>query len=373
MKKVIRILIFAVIFLSLFSISVGAQTVEEFNNSIEELKDSMSDELRSEMDALGATEPDISILSEISFDSILSMLTKTVSESAAAPMSAGAVILAVLLLSSLLEGYTDSLRHTSMKEVMGGVTALSVALTVFVPVISLITRVTGVIEGACGLMVLYIPVMIGMLAFSGNISGAVGQYGVTMTVCQLLSTLSSSIVLPMLSAYMGLSFSSGLSSRLKLSGFCSICERAIKWIITFMMTVFASVLTLRSVITGAMDSVATRAVRFTLSSFIPLVGAAISEAYRSLSAGLQVMRSGAGVFVIIALLVAFLPLAVSCVMWMLSISVCRAVAELLGVESVSNVLSCINTALSMLIAVIASVVTVYIISTASLMMLRSSV
>lgn len=154
-----------------------------------------------------------------------------------------------------------------------------------------------------------------------------------------------------------------MSPQLKLGGISSAISRAVKWILAFSMSVFSALLTFNTLLTSSADSVATRAVRFTVSSFVPVVGSALSEAYRTVKSGMGLLKSGIGVFVIISIAVIFLPVLIQCVLWLLSLNLCKLVGEILGQNTAVTLLNGVSSVLGVLIALLLSVCTIFVIST----------
>ena len=69
-----------------------------------------------------------------------------------------------------------------------------------------------------------------------------------------------------------------------MNGLCELIAKAVKWILGFCMTLFTGLLTVHSLVTASADSAASRAVKFAVSSFVPVVGGALGEALRTVGA-----------------------------------------------------------------------------------------
>ena len=82
---------------------------------------------------------------------------------------------------------------------------------------------------------------------------------------------------------------------------------------------------------------------------------------------MNLLRSGIGVFVILAVLLTFLPLITQVILWQLSVFAAKTAAETFGVSSVTTVLGSISTVLSVLTALIVSLASVFLIATGALM------
>ena len=349
----------------LFASRCRAGTLDDLNDSLSDLRGSVSDEVTQRLEAIGY-DGGITSVQNISLQGFFSQIAEDFSAALAGPLSSCAVIVGVIILSSLLEGYTQSLRYTETRDIMAAVTSLMIAAALISPLVSLIQRIVGVITDTSSLMLLFVPIMIGILSFSGHAIQAGGYYAAVMTASQVIAQLSSRFIPQLMCAYLGLSITSGVSGRVKLSGAAEMIGRFMKWFLIFMMTLFSAILSLQSVISRAGDSVANRAVRFTLSSLIPFIGSAVSEAYKTIQGSVDLLRSGAGVFVILAVIVAFVPVLIQVVIWLLTVNLSRCAAEALGVMTPASLLAAVSSVLSVLIALIVSVMSVFIISAAVL-------
>ena len=372
-RKVTVIFIISILFISIFTIEVGANQISELEKSINGLKVSLSETARADLEYLGVANTDINSLSKVDMTSMLNLVLSKFSSESRGPMSVITVLISVLIIDALVMSYKDGLRQSSFKEVLALVSTLCVTSVLVFPVIDLINDCLLTVKDASDFMLLYIPVMVTILAFSGHAVSGASYYSCMVMACQGISRLSSVVIAPLLNVYMSFCISASLTHRVNLKGFCDMFSKFIKWLIAFSMTIFSALLTIRSMITTAYDSVTTRAVRFTMSSFIPIVGAALSESYKTIQGSINLLRTGAGVFVILAIFVVFLPTIVRCIMWLFAIGLCKSVAQLLGVTNELEILSSVNSVVSTVFAVIMSVLAVFIISTALLITLGGGV
>ena len=365
-RTVYLILILAAVF-SLFSTRASAQTAEAFDESIEELKNSVSGDVRERMSQLGYDGTEISEASDITVSSALKTVEGMICDSAAGPMAACAILTAVIILSSLLESYTFSLRYADTKEVMNVVSSLLIIATLVTPITALIRTSMETVRSTASLMLVYVPIMIGIMAFSGHVISSGGYYATVMTASQGIAQLTNVLIAPLLNLFLAISVSSAISERVKLNGICELLSKLIKWTLAFSMTIFTAVLSIRGFAANAADSVASKTLRFTFSSFIPVVGASISDAYKAIESSVGLLRSGVGVFVIIAVIAAFLPIILQIMLWQLSVMIAKTVATTFSVDSTAAVLNAIGTVLSVMMAVIACLTSVFLISTGVLL------
>jgi len=360
------------VFLLLFCVSsfdTYAEDISELEKSVDELMNSLSQEVQDDLHSIGADSADFLSFSNISFEKVMNLIMDKFSKEGKGPLSASAVVVAILLLCALLDSYKDSLKQSSMKEVLSVISTLCITTTLVLPVIDLIDDTVATITDASNFMLLYIPVMVAILTLSGQAVTGASYYSSMVLACQGVSQLSTKFISPLLSVYLAFCVSSSLTDRVNLKGFCAMFSKVIKWLIAFIMTVFSALMTIKGMITTAYDSVTARAVRFTMSSFIPIVGAALSESYKTIQGSINLLRSGAGVFVILAICIVFLPCIVRCLLWLLSVNICKSVGEVIGVTTEISVLSSVSSVISAIFAICVCIMSVFIISTALLITL----
>ncbi|MBQ7133735.1 MAG: hypothetical protein IJO20_04485 [Ruminococcus sp.] len=368
-KKIVTFFIALLLIVTLSVVRVSAEDISELEKSLDSLMDSLSDEAKGDLASVGVTSPDINDMKNLSFESIIELIVNKLSFYSGASFSASAVVIAILLLNALFDSYTDALKQSTTKEVIQVVSTLCITTTLVIPIIDLINDSIATITDASNFMLLYIPIMVAIVTFSGQAVSAASYYSFMVLACQGISQLSTRVISPLLSVYLGFCVSSSICDRVNLRGLCQMFSKVIKWLVAFSMTVFSALMTIRSMITTAYDSVTARAVRFTMSSFIPIVGAALSESYKTIQGSINLLRSGAGVFVILAILIVFLPCVCRCLMWLLSINLCKCIGEIISVTSPINMLSCVSSVISTVFAITVCVMAVFVISTALLITL----
>ena len=323
----------------------------------------LSDEASRALSELGVTSADADALSALSFENVMAALSKMAGSGMTAPLKGLITMTAVLLLCSMLTAYQNSL--TESGETVQTVAVLCLSGAVAVPAVGFIGTAGDVIAQCANLFLAYIPIMAVMLAASGKAVSAASYQALTVAAGQGVMRVSSDMILPLLHIFLGIAVSSGIAPQVGLGGFLSLITKLTKWLLGFVMAIFTAVLSLRQAASGALDSLGSRAARFALSSFVPVVGSALSEAYKTVQGSLHVLRSGLGIFVILALAFTFLPVLLQGLGWSLCLFVGKALAEALGVSHSAKLLEALGTVFSTLTAVLLCVPAVLLIAAAA--------
>ena len=320
----------------------------------------LSDEASRALSELGVTSADADALSALSFENVMAALSKMAGSGMTAPLKGLITMTAVLLLCSMLTAYQNSL--TESGETVQTVAVLCLSGAVAVPAVGFIGTAGDVIAQCANLFLAYIPIMAVMLAASGKAVSSASYQALTVAAGQGVMRVSSDMILPLLHIFLGIAVSSGIAPQVGLGGFLSLITKLTKWLLGFVMAIFTAVLSLRQAASGALDSLGSKAARFALSSFVPVVGSALSEAYKTVQGSLHVLRSGLGIFVILALAFTFLPVLLQGLGWSLCLFVGKALAEALGVSHCAKLLEALGTVFSTLTAVLLCVPAVLLIA-----------
>ena len=348
-------------------LSVFKVGAEELTFDYSQVYQSLSPQVCEKLGEMGLNSADANTLSKLSFESVISQLVKTAGESFSSPFSGLITIVAVLLLCSILSAYKNSLSNEIGNTVQAAA-SLCVCCAVVIPAAGFISTTESVVSVSANLFLAYIPIAAVMMAASGKAISSASYQASMIAVGQGAVRIFSNVILPFLNIFLGLSITSGIAPQARLSGFSAMTLRFTRRLLAFAMTIFAAVLSIRQLLSDNLDSVAVRAVKFGLTSFVPVVGSALGEAYKTVQGSVQLMKSGLGVFVILAIALTFLPLLVQGIGWSLCLMLGKALAEAMGVDGCARLLEALREVFSTIVAVLLSMMAVFIISTAAAFM-----
>ncbi|MBQ9460789.1 MAG: hypothetical protein IJU51_02565 [Clostridia bacterium] len=359
----------------MLSLNVSAKSQNELldaqaaGSGAESLYSGLPENTKKALSGMGITSVNAESLASLQTGRVLSGIFGMLNEAGKTPLCGIGICFGIILLCSITEGFRISSAGGSMSAVQNTVAAVCISAAVIVPLGTTIERAAGVLTGASGFMLLYAPVMAGLLISSGRQSTASGYYFSMLTAGNAVSLVASRLVVPLMNVFLALSVSSAVSPKMKLGSMCESVYKIAKWLLTFVMSVFLAVMSVNTIVTSSMDKVSSRALKFTVSSFAPVVGSALSEAFTTFSGSLELLRSGAGVFVIIASSAIILPVLLECIIWQLSLFLMSSVSDIAGLDMISSAFRSVSKAAAMLTALLLSVLTVFIISTAIVLLI----
>lgn len=209
------------------------------------------------------------------------------------------------------------------------------------------------------------------MAASGSPAAAAAKYGAAILFSDALMALISRFLIPLVYAFgaVNVAWAALGNEGLKNLG------KLLKWTVTTALSVillaFLAYLNLSGVVAGSADAAAIKAMKFTISNLVPLVGGVISDTAETLLAGASILRSTAGVFGMLAVLGIclgpFLNLGLHYLAYKVTAALASAVA---GDSRVIGLIEAIGTAFGLILAMTGAcgvLLTVAMISAVSVM------
>ncbi|MDD5952891.1 MAG: stage III sporulation protein AE [Oscillospiraceae bacterium] len=346
--------------------AVLEQQLEE--SGAKELPDRLPEETREGLSEIGVDSVDLEQVGAVDAGDILSSIVRSITEKLPSILTAFFSMIAVMLLLALVNSMKLSLGEQPVGGVIHLVGMLCVIGIVLTPVVTCITEAATVISGGAYFMLGCIPVLVGFLFAAGQVSAGTSFSALLLALCNVVSFAASHFIVPVLHIFLGFSLVSSLSPNLNLNGICKSFYAVLKWILGFAMTIFSGLLTMQGLLGSAVDVTTNKSVKFVVSSFVPIVGTALGEAFGTVHSCAKALKSGVGAFGILAIGFLFLPILLQCVLWMLSLSVGAGIGDVFDLRELSALLRSIAKVISMLVAILLCCVVMLVVSLEIIMM-----
>lgn len=318
--------------------------------------------------AMGITSSDNSDFSQLSFGSVLAQILSMVTDNSRTPLCGLTTCLGIILLCAVTEGFGFGMGGQKLYIVQNAVAAMCICTALIVPLTATISKAGELINGGAAFMLLYVPILSGLLMSAGHEVTGASYYTTMMTAGNAVSLTAAKLIVPMMNVFLALSVTSSVSPKMRLNSLCESVYKIAKWVLAFALSVFVTILSLNSFVTSSMDHVTQKALRFTVSSFVPVVGGVLGEALNTFNGSLELLKTGAGVFVIVAAAFLLMPVLLECIFWQFSLFLLSSVAEIAGISQMSTVFKTVGKAVAMLTALLLSVLVVLVISTVIVLM-----
>ena len=279
------------------------------------------------------------------------------------PLGALMTLVAVVALSALFSSLEGGAQILSLRQSYQSVATLAAGGAMLVPLCGLMETVRRAVDGVAVFMTSYIPVYAGVLAAGGAVGGAVSYQTTLMAAAQLLTWLFRSAVLPLLLVSLALGCTGAVTDGYPLDTVSATIHKTILWTLGLLSTLFSGLLSLQQMVAAAGDSLSARAVKFSLASFVPVVGGVVSEAYSTVVGCAGLLRSTVGVFGLIATVLVAAPSLVSCICWNVCLQLAATAAALFRLTPLEKLCKTAAGAVRVLIALLAVFALLMIVST----------
>jgi stage III sporulation protein AE len=357
-----------------FSLPTHAAETGDFDTATQldalggdELESKVPDEARELMAEAGVGELSVEALLELSPRDFFRAIWNAFVRQLQAPLRSFAAIAGVLLLCALLGGVGQASWDSALSQVFGAAAVLCVVLSVAKPILDCIVATTQAIRDASLFMVSFVPIFSAALMAAGQpVTG--GTYNLFLfSTCQVVSQVVSQTLVPLLSIYLALCIVGAIVPEIHIASATESMKKVISWALGFVFTLFVALLSIQTMVSTGADGVTTRSAKFLISSFVPVVGSALSEAYTAAQGCLRLIKTCVGAYGMVAAVFIFLPVLLQALTWYVVTNLSVVVSDIFGVSAVSAVLKSCATVLGVLIGVILCYGLLMIVSTAVVM------
>lgn len=232
------------------------------------------------------------------------------------------------------------------------------------PIYAVMDSVRLAIQGISSFMLALVPVYSGIMLSLGKTAASGGFSTLLLGASEVISYLISYFFVPISGAVMCLAICGGISP---VSGIFRLSEwikKCSTWAMGIATTLFLGILSLQNTFASAADGLGIRASKAMLSTTIPIMGPAIAETINTAQGCLNLLRSGVGIYAVVAIGILALPVIIQLVLWRFSMWVSSAVAETFGMKQIELLLRSVDFCLSVLLAAICFTTLLFIIALA---------
>ena len=262
------------------------------------------------------------------------------------------LIVGIAILSGFMQALKTDTGGEGVKNVVHFVTYAAIVVIVMIGVVEIVALVGGALNLMKRQMDIIFPILLTlMVAVGGNTSASVYQPAVALLSNGVMQIFSF-VVMPIFIITLVFSVVGHLSPSARLDKFVSFFTSAYKWLIGIVFTIFLSFLTIQGITAGIHDGVSIRAARFTISSYVPILGGYISQGFDLVVASSILIKNAIGVAGLYLLFGIVLGPILKIVVFSLTLKLAAAITQPIADERISNFLSTVNKSFSMLASVL---------------------
>lgn len=280
-------------------------------------------------------------------------------------------ILAVIMLCAVIRSV--STQNDAMSRVIELLCLLCTVVLITDTVRNSFVSIKESIESVNTYLTAYLPIFSGITLAGGNVIGSNGYLAIMLFVCEIMGVIASKVLLPFLSLVLAVTLVSCINPKLCFSEIAFGIKKVVTVGLGLVMTVFTGIMTVQGMTGAAADNVSSKAIRFAASSFIPIIGASVSEAYSAVKGSLGVIRTTVGSIGIIVLLFIVLRPLISVLAVRFVIFLAKCANDLFGQRQAAELLKSVNSVLSIAMSILIAYAVIFTVATSVMMMTAMSV
>ena len=275
-------------------------------------------------------------------------------------------MIVLIIAISILAGFMQSLRHQSggegVRDVIHFVTYAAVVVIVLYAVAD-ITLMTGKTLGSMKKqMDIIFPILLTLMAaIGGAVSVSVYQPAVVMLSAGVMQIFSF-VIMPLFIITLVFGIVGNLSATTKYDKFVSFFTSVFKWLMGLTFTVFFAFLAIQGITAGTHDGVSVRAAKLTISSYVPFLGGYLSQGFDLVLASSILIKNAVGVAGLYLLFGVVMKPVLYIIVFSLGLRLAAAITQPIADARISNFLTSVNKAFSMLVACLIGAAFMYFIT-----------
>lgn len=370
MKKalaVILLLVLAVFASPIVYAESQSSSVDMITKRIEKrLEAGISKDVRKQLDEKGLSISSPESVAKIEPKGFIEKATGYFKSALRAPFVMLGKIIAVTLLGVIIRSV--SANEDTLSKVFEIICVVCTVAIITDTVKNSFQSVQDSINGINTYLIAYLPVYSGITAAGGNVIGSNGYLAIMLFVCEIMGTIASRILLPFLSMVLAVTLVSAINPRLNFTDVANSVKKVVTVGLGLLMTVFTGIMAIQGITGAAADNVSTKALKFAASSFIPVIGNSVSEAYSTVKGSLGIIRSTVGSIGIIVLFLIIIKPVITIMAVKFSIFLAKCVNDIFGRAQISGLLKSVNSVLSIAVSIIIAYALIFTVATTVLMM-----
>lgn len=333
----------------------------------DELMEAVPEEARMLMEEAGVYDLSVGVLLGLTPRQLFRVVWSLAVSKAKEPIRTLGAMVGIMLLCTLLNGIKSVSDGSAMSQVLGMASVLCIVLSVARPILDCIMDTAKAIQDASLFMVSFVPVFSAAMVASGQPATGATYNMLLFGACQAVSQIVSQTLVPLLCIYLAFCIVGAMWPELNMASTAGMVKTTVTWTLGFVFTLFVALLSLQTMVSTGADSATTKAAKFLLGSFVPVVGGVLSDAFLAAQGCLKLIKTSVGAYGLVVAVFTFLPVLLKTCIWYVITNISVVAGDLMGASNVTAVLKSCSTVLGILLAIILCYGLLLIVSTTVVM------
>ena len=344
----------ALMFVMLFPVAVHAQENAEWQAAVDAfdlnaLSDATPDDVLTVIDDLDLSPDAVGGADVLSvWDALKTRIAELITDELS-PMKTFRLLIGLAAIAFLGRALTVE-RDGWPARVAELLTVSACGITLLLPLGDLMEGITESVRASVVYQRALIPVFAGLLTASGHASFSAVYSAFLFGYDQVVSTVCDQVLVPVCRMLLSLGICLPLSGSTSFS--LTGIRKAVVSVLTAINGISTAVLMTQSRIGSAVDRVAARAAKASLTALVPIVGTSLSESLSIILGSLDLAKTTVGVYTLIVILLLFLSPLVRLLLWKLALWGAGALFDAVGLKTERALLRSVSSLLTILISVV---------------------
>ena len=301
MKNKFLILLLLIFFLNVNVVAISSDKnsnqnlIDEFLETAKEYSNEIFPELENGEILENIIKGDV-FKSETIIERILGLFTKEIKS----VISIALKIIAVSVICSLLKNIQLH-NDNNVGEIAFYICYLFVVTLVITSYSDISTLCVETMNKLNGFMNTIIPLFLSLMVVNGNFVSVNLMQPVLILMINIVNTLIVDIVIPIIFISMIINIISSISNSIEVSKLPSILQKTSVWTVNFILGILIGVLSLEGTLAANVDGFTAKTTKTVVSTVIPVVGKALSDATDSIIGAVSITKNTLGIVGVIAI------------------------------------------------------------------------
>ena len=271
-------------------------------------------------------------------------------------------IIAVSILCSILKNIQSSFGG-NVSEIAFYVCYLFIIILIIASYTDIVSLCKDTITKLNDFMNMLIPLVLGLLVANGSIVSVSILQPILLVMTSTINVIVANVILPIIFISTMMNLIGNISENIKVSKIPKLLQKTCLWCLEFILIIFIGILSIEGTLGANVDGVTAKAAKSIVSTVIPVVGKALSDATDSILGATLITRNAVGIIGMIAIISIVLNPLISALIMMITYNVASALIEPIVVSRISKCMIGMGDSIKIVFALMATVCMLFIIST----------
>lgn len=240
-------------------------------------------------------------------------------------------IIIIIVVHSILKSVSDGLDGGGISQITYFVQYILIVTLIMTNFSGIIISIKETIQNLVGFSYSLIPLLLSLMMITGNMVSAGAVQPILLLMITFIGSFISTFLLPMVLIGTSLGIISKISDKVQIDKLAKTFKSSVVWILGIVLTVFTSVLSLESSLTGHIDGVTAKTTKAIVSSAIPVVGKILSDTAETVLGSGVILKNAVGIVGVIVIIgicaMPIIKLTVLTVLYHILSAICQPIAD----------------------------------------------